>query len=184
MGPANLRSLRGNAIRQIGEVYTIVNGLMRLYGSLSPYVARQIQAVGLAARMALKRKALGESPDGRKDSMTHMLKTTRDGEPGFSDIDLNANAVILVTTGSETTSAGLTGAIFNLGLNPQAFKILADEVRSAFKTDQDIHMNSTARLPYLIIVIEDTLRITPASSEIPPRLCPVTLSTVNSFPNV
>lgn len=38
---------------------------------------------------------------------------------------------------------------------------LLDEIRRAFATDSDIHFTSTAKLPYLAAVIEESLRIYP-----------------------
>lgn len=145
---------------------------MNFYGSVSADVQRQLETMRLASAKAQSRKAMGESPDGRRDFMTHMLKKTRDGGPGFSDEDLTANSPILVTAGSETTSTALAGAVFYLYNTPHVYKILTEEVRSAFGKEEEIDFKSTARLPYLAAVIEETLRIVPPGSELPPRISP------------
>lgn len=56
--------------------------------------------------------------------------------------------------------------------NPETMKLLVDEVRSKFSTESEIDSLTTARLPYLHAVLEETLRIFPPAPNALPRITP------------
>ncbi len=75
--------------------------------------------------------------------------------------ELAANAAVLIIGGSETTATALSAATYFLGMNPRALATLTEEVRSAFATEEEIDMVSAQKLPYLLAVLDEALRLYP-----------------------
>lgn len=75
-----------------------------------------------------------------------------------SQTDLTASLII---AGSETSATLLSGCIYYLCQSPKILRTLVHEIRTAFGTDGDIIFASTAKLPYLAAVIEESLRMYP-----------------------
>lgn len=71
-----------------------------------------------------------------------------------------------------TTSLALTAALHYLLRTPDKFDILRREIRSTFKTVDEITVNSTARLNYLTATINEALRLAPPAPTFLPRLVP------------
>lgn len=69
--------------------------------------------------------------------------------------------MVITTAGSETTASTLAAAIHCLGTHPKVLAQLEAEVRSAFRNDQEINVNSVQALPYMLAVLKETMRIHP-----------------------
>lgn len=82
---------------------------------------------------------------------------------------LCANASILILAGSETTATALCSATYYLGLNPEPSKKLCDEVRSTFKTEEEIDILSVGRLEYMPAVLNEAKRLHPPGPGTAPR---------------
>lgn len=67
----------------------------------------------------------------------------------------------LIVAGSETSATFLSGCIFYLCTNPRVMSQLVGEIRSAFRAAKEITSRSSATLPYLAAVIEESLRMYP-----------------------
>lgn len=89
------------------------------------------------------------------------FKDTQDGQEGFTLKELESNAHDIVFAGSETTATLLSGAIYWLLRNPEAYAKVTDEVRSAFNNDEEITVPATGslELPYLDAVLQESIRI-------------------------
>ncbi|KAH8201463.1 hypothetical protein TruAng_004387 [Truncatella angustata] len=93
------------------------------------------------------------------------------------DVDiqyLSNQSHVLIVGGSETTATLLAGATYFLLRNPATLSRLQMELRDTFKDYDKITGDSTAMLPYLNAVIEESLRLFPPSSLGLPRICPGT----------
>lgn len=75
--------------------------------------------------------------------------------------EMTSNAMVLIIAGSETTATLLTAATYFLATNPHVLVKLNDEVRSAFTTEDEIDMLSVQSLPYLLAVLDESLRMFP-----------------------
>jgi len=117
-----------------------------------------------------RRLALGPAPNGRKDFMTYILR--HNDEKGMNHPEILGNSQGFLAAGSETTATTLSGFTYYVSTNPAVLERLQQEVRSAFATEKDISMLSTAQLKYLHACIEETLRMYPAAVETPPRVSP------------
>ncbi|KAK3395454.1 cytochrome P450 [Sordaria brevicollis] len=91
---------------------------------------------------------------------------------GLSFEQLSGNAWALVIAGSETTSTTLSGATFLLLQNPEVLKRVTQEVRTAFKSVDEININSVNKLPYMVAVLNETLRMYPPVTSNLPRVVP------------
>lgn len=86
--------------------------------------------------------------------------------------EIQAAASIFLIAGSETTATLLAGAFYLLLTNPKYLSRLTDEVRTAFKRESDIDMQSAANLPFLQAVIQESLRLYPPAPNTLPRQTP------------
>lgn len=168
------KAILGGGINRFTQQYPLLRLVFKTLSSSAENIKKEALNRELSNEKAMSRKALGETPGGRRDFMTYMLKKTRDGQPGFSDLDILMNSPTLVTAGSETTATTLAGFTFHLGLkeNRAVYDMLAREIRAAFNSESEIDMKSTARLPYLMATIEETLRMYPPAAQTPPRISP------------
>lgn len=74
--------------------------------------------------------------------------------------------------GYDTTATALAGVTYLLATNPPALNKLAQELRAAFSSDDEIGILSTQNLPYLRAVIDEALRIYPPGGSGMPREVP------------
>ena len=71
------------------------------------------------------------------------------------------NSTVLVGAGSETTATTLAAATYFICAHPEVMKKLYAEVRSAFKSEEEIDINSVGNLTYMLAVLKETMRIYP-----------------------
>ncbi|CCC07834.1 unnamed protein product [Sordaria macrospora k-hell] len=91
---------------------------------------------------------------------------------GLGFDELSANAWILVLAGSETTATTLSGVTYLLTQNPEVLKRVTQEVRTAFKSVDEIDINSVNKLTYMLAVLNETLRLYPPVTSNLPRVVP------------
>jgi len=97
-----------------------------------------------------------------KDFMSYITKEDNGKQPAMTRDEVNLTAAVILIAGSETTATVLSGAAYNLARNAHVRRKAQVEVRTAFKSDDDITLSSLSRLPYLSAVIEESLRCFPA----------------------
>ncbi|KAI0515085.1 cytochrome P450 monooxygenase-like protein [Xylaria bambusicola] len=112
-----------------------------------------------------KRIQLGDT--GRADFFSHMLKRAT-----MSEAEMMSQTASLIIAGSETTATSLSGTTFFLLKNPDCMAKLQSEVRGAFTSVEEITGDSTAGLPYLHGVVEESLRLFPPVPFSMPRYSP------------
>ncbi|PGG97502.1 hypothetical protein AJ79_09172 [Helicocarpus griseus UAMH5409] len=115
----------------------------------------------------------------RKDFMSYLLQN-RD-EYKISDIQLAAHASDFVIAGSETTATTLATVVYYLCRNGDVFSKLKKEIRSAFKSYNEINGTSASSLRYLHAVCLEALRIFPPLPLALPRIVPPGGDTVDGF---
>lgn len=82
------------------------------------------------------------------------------------------NASLIIMAGSDTTATHLSGLTALLIRNPTCLDRLREEVRSAFRSDQDITFTSVKKLKYLQACVNEGLRCYPPSAGGLPRVTP------------
>lgn len=85
---------------------------------------------------------------------------------------LQANASILIIGGSETTATLLSGVTFLLLTRPDALRTLTEEVRSAYKSEEEINFTSVGQLRYMLACLDEAFRIYPPVPIGVPRITP------------
>ena len=116
-----------------------------------------------------KRIQMDEGMGERQDLLTHPIRSGK-----LSAAELANNAQVLLTAGAETSATTLTAITYLLATHPGSRARLADEVRAAFTSADQITAAAAGpqQLPYLNAVIEEALRIFPPSPLGPPRVSP------------
>ncbi|KAL2010319.1 hypothetical protein VTN00DRAFT_6126 [Thermoascus crustaceus] len=106
----------------------------------------------------------------RRDIMTALVEKVRSGK--MDKDEMTAHASTLVIAGGETMATFLAAITFYLLKGPKAYNKLREEIRSHFKSYDDICAVSAQQLPYLQAVIKEGLRIYPPGSQGFPRISP------------
>lgn len=99
----------------------------------------------------------------RPDFMGAVLRNNEkagDGD-GMTRAEIGSTFGILMIAGSETTATLLSGCLFLLLKNPDVLWKLQREVRGAFANEADISVTRVNSLPYLLAVLEESLRYYP-----------------------
>lgn len=98
--------------------------------------------------------------------------TSNTGSQGLTLDKLQANSSILIIGGSETTATLLSGVTFLLLTNRSALEKLTKEIRTTFKSEDEMDMASVSALPYLLACLEEALRMYPPVPMGLPRVAP------------
>ncbi|KXH50180.1 cytochrome P450 [Colletotrichum simmondsii] len=119
----------------------------------------------LAAANVEKRIALADS---RPDFMESMIRQKGDRE--IQKHEMVSNAFLLMLGGSETSATALSAVTYFLTSHPAVLSKLTDEVFSTFKAEEEININSVQNLPYMLAVLDETLRLNPPLPHSSPRV--------------
>ena len=98
---------------------------------------------------------------------------------GMTIKEMESNAAALVLAGSETTATLLSGTTFQLLRNPKIMDKIVAEIRSSFQSEDQITIESTAHLPYLVCCLTEAMRIYPPVPTFVGRVVPSPGDTVN-----
>ncbi|KAI4172209.1 MAG: hypothetical protein LQ346_008641 [Caloplaca aetnensis] len=79
----------------------------------------------------------------------------------ISRSETEMNILALVVAGSESVTTVLAGATNYLLREPTKLETLVSEIRSAFRTEEEITGTSVGRLPYLTAVLQEAMRLCP-----------------------
>ena len=104
------------------------------------------------------------------DFLKRMVEVYNSNDLSFGT--LWEHASLLTIGGSETTATLLAGATYYLASDPKVYSKLTHEIRSKFPEDKDITLAQCAKCPYLLGVVEESLRIYPPSPANHTRMVP------------
>lgn len=121
----------------------------------------------LTAQKLRKRVSLGGE---RPDLIEGFLRKRNELDMTFEKLHATTNN--LIVAGSETTATLLSGVTYLLATNPDALQKLTEEIRTAFKTEEEIDVASVSSLPYMMACLEEGLRVYPPTPLGPPRWVP------------
>lgn len=94
------------------------------------------------------------------------------GADGLGFDEMVSVSEILILAGSETVATALSGMLYYLLEEPSCLARLTDEIRSSFKSEKEININSAAPLRYLNAVLEESMRLYPPVPAALPRMVP------------
>ena len=86
-------------------------------------------------------------------------KPEEDGGMTIKELESNASSIVLA--GSETTATMLSGTVFHLLSNPLILEKLTRELRTAFKSEDEITIRSSSEQKYLLAVLSESMRLYP-----------------------
>ncbi|KAF2625088.1 cytochrome P450 monooxygenase-like protein [Macroventuria anomochaeta] len=115
-----------------------------------------------------------EKETERPDFFTFILQNQDKESRALTRGEMDANANIFLIAGSETTATTLSGSTYLLLKNQAAYKRLVHEIRSAFKSSDEISIDKVNQLPYLVAVLQEGLRYYPPVPTGFPRIVPGT----------
>ncbi|KAF7945147.1 hypothetical protein EAE96_009926 [Botrytis aclada] len=112
-----------------------------------------------------------DTPRDVPDFMSYIIKHN-DTDKGMTREEIGENATILLIAGSETTASLLNGLTYHLLQVPTVLQNLAIELRTAFRTQEDLTLHSLASSKYLNAVLEEGLRMYPPAPTTLYRIVP------------
>ncbi|TGO31106.1 hypothetical protein BPAE_0002g01730 [Botrytis paeoniae] len=96
------------------------------------------------------------------DIMSHVIDHNKSStEIALSTGEIEINSMALIIAGSETLTTTLAAAIHFLLENPKCLETLETEIHTNFSTEEQITNESTSSLPYLMAVLNESLRMSP-----------------------
>ncbi|KAI0377117.1 cytochrome P450 [Hypomontagnella monticulosa] len=102
----------------------------------------------------------------RPDLIEGLLRKKDEWQMGLEKLTFNSN--ILIVAGSETTATLLCGATYLLTTHPEHLARLTKEVRSAFKSEDEINLTSVGNLQFMLACLNEAFRrYPPVSNELP-----------------
>ncbi|XDG01693.1 hypothetical protein ABKA04_001308 [Annulohypoxylon sp. FPYF3050] len=123
--------------------------------------ARQTKGkyVALIKKMIVSRMRQGDN--GPQDLYSIFAKALKTNTADIRQGELWAEANTFLPGAGDTTKTALTAVFFYLSRNPACYKKLADEIRSTFKTGDDISGQALAGCQYLRACIDEAMRLSP-----------------------
>ncbi|KAI1471628.1 cytochrome P450 [Daldinia caldariorum] len=118
------------------------------------------QEYHLRTTLDLVDKRMDTKETGHPDYMSFITSESKAGEV-LTKEQMYANAQMLVTAGSETVATASATTLFLLLTHPEDMDRAKREIRSTFRSDQDITAASVVALPYLIAAIDESMRVWP-----------------------
>ncbi|KAI8147903.1 cytochrome P450 [Fennellomyces sp. T-0311] len=135
--------------------------------------ADMINGIVREKREAIMMRNMNEADDPEKDLLTLMIEASMRGkEYFFSDDEFQANVFALFLAGDDTTSSSISFILYYLAVNQEIQQRARQEVVGVFGDGYDIHptLQETQNLPYLTMIIKETLRINPPITTLPDRI--------------
>lgn len=128
---------------------------------LLKFMPKSIAAKRDASQQMIREKVLRrrERSPAYTDFFTHLLQAEKKGQMDLKDLCLQAET--LVIAGSETTATLLSGATYYLLANPPVLAKLVKEVRSSFKTYEEINLAGVNGLVYMLACLNESFRLYP-----------------------
>jgi cytochrome P450 len=100
-----------------------------------------------------------EKDSNHRDFIWYILQQ-RD-KHDLKDDEIVLNGALFIVAGSETTANLLSGLVSKLVWNPDKYQKLVDELRAAFKHEDEITSANIQKLPYFEACLEEGLRCHP-----------------------
>ncbi|KAI1115913.1 cytochrome P450 [Nemania sp. NC0429] len=134
--------------------------------------ANKLQLLAENEHHAIVHEKVGQRMQGseRPDFLEGLLRKKDD--LNLTHTHLTMNASLLIVAGSETTATLLSGATYLLTTNPDVLRKLEQEVRSAYRSEDEITLTSVGRLTYMLACLNESLRRYPPVVTGMPRVTP------------
>ena len=137
-------------------------------------VLQAVQLNSLYSAQLTERRAEAGRDGPRGDFWDKVLIKSGENEQGdgMTLDEMKANASFLILAGAETTATTLSGAAYLLCKHPRVLQKLTQEIRSQFRSSEEINLTAVGHLTYLHQVILETMRMYPPVADGLPRVTP------------
>ncbi|KAF2134578.1 cytochrome P450 monooxygenase-like protein [Dothidotthia symphoricarpi CBS 119687] len=108
----------------------------------------------------------------RPDFFSFILQNQGSDAKALTRPEMDANAIVFLVAGSETTATTLSGVTYLLLKHPEKYAKLVHEIRSRFTSASDITVEAVNQLHYMIACLQEGLRCYPPVPAGFPRLVP------------
>ncbi|KAH5400403.1 hypothetical protein HBI47_199000 [Parastagonospora nodorum] len=170
--------IKAGAWLRVASSYPLLKWLFRITTPKHLIEAHNAQ-LELAKNTTTKRMNNADQ-QGRGDFLDAMVKK-RNQPGGLNDLEIIVNANILISAGAETSATTMAGTLFWLLKNPKVMAKVQHEVRTTFKSQDEINfITSTSKLPFMISCITEAMRRFPPLPITLPRKTPENQRTVVS----
>ncbi|KIM94728.1 hypothetical protein OIDMADRAFT_45651 [Oidiodendron maius Zn] len=105
----------------------------------------------------------------RPDFIGSMINARAKSESNISLSEIETVAAQLIIAGSETTATTLSATTYYLSRHPSVLATLCAEVRSSFSNEEEITLVSVQNLRYMLAVLDESMRMYPATPGGQPR---------------
>ncbi|KAI5854530.1 benzoate 4-monooxygenase cytochrome P450 [Durotheca rogersii] len=148
---------------------------------LTPKSLVDAQSYHIKTTLDLVDKRMAAGKTNHPDYMSFIAGESKAGEM-LTKEQMYANAQMLVMAGSETVATTSATTLFLLLTHPKKMDRVKREIRSAFDSDQSVTAASVAQLPYLMAVIDESMRVwPPVATSFNPRQVPSGGCTVDGY---
>lgn len=150
-------------------------GLDALFGKLMPKKIQEYVVFvnkHVTDRLEQEESAESKGAESARKDFLHYLFQAVDPKSGrrYSRLDLFAEADMLAVGAADTTAATIAATFFYIARNPVVYRKLKEEIRTTFKSAEDIKMGPQLNsCKYLRAAINETLRMSPPGANEFPR---------------
>ncbi|KAI1075116.1 cytochrome P450 [Whalleya microplaca] len=137
-----------------------------------PAIEKTNQVLQFSLRQVEERQ---RNPEPRRDILSQLLEAHKHDPESLSMREIIAITTTNVIAGSDTTAISLTSVLYYLGKYPEARRKLVLEIESAEREGQvsnPVTYAEAIKLPYLSAVIDEAMRMHPATGFILERRVP------------
>jgi len=112
----------------------------------------------MVSTLSKKRQARGHIPGGT-DMFNYLLQNK--GEDQLTQKEYEGNALTLLFAGADTTATVMIFGSWLLCKNPVVMKRVQEEVRSSFRSSEEINATNVNELKYMVAVLTEIMRLYP-----------------------
>jgi cytochrome P450 len=162
-------SIGTRAVTRRYRIFDWYNRIQNLFYDSAPELAARKDFFEVSNLKIVERL---EREVDRPDFMSYIKESQKKPEKALTPDEVTANACLLLVAGSETTATMLTATTYLFLREPEVYAKLVREVRTRFKSQSEITVDTVSKLEYMIAVLQEGLRYYPPVPTGFPRIVP------------
>ncbi|PMD49540.1 cytochrome P450 [Hyaloscypha bicolor E] len=143
--------------------------LYKCFGEPPSFPIRRKIFAGLFEGHEARRNA-GKKGENEVEDLVSIMSKKIGSQKGLSQGEMAVVSNDLNIAGSDTSASALSAMIYHLLQNPSKLQILTKEIRSSFKTEEEIKGPAINNLKYLNAVINESMRLSHPAPETTRRI--------------
>lgn len=166
---SNLKSIGLLSVRNKYPIFAYYDHIKNYFKDTTAIARARQEFLRITSEKITRRLEKGTD---RPDFFSFIMKNQESDNKALSRDEMDANAVLFLIAGSETTATTLTGTTYLLLTNSDKYTKLVHEIRSTFASPKDITIEEANKLEYMIACFQEGLRYYPPVPTGFPRLVP------------